>query len=251
VIICHKIDWKDCLSHEIYKAIYAGWQDDETKVIHFFWGLGGNNVPQIMELEKSGSEWWFIDTGYITKQIQRYPVPKILDYDKTYFRICKGSIHSKLKPSTSNRYKELEIPQQENYYNKDGHILVTPSSPTVTRFVNGESQEAWSLKALDYANPHGVFRNKPRPGNKWYGIDIKEQLKGARALITNMSLSAIDAALLGIPIITDSQHVCSSIASDNINSLQVPSLTNWIASVADNQFTLDEIRKGIAYDCLT
>ena len=37
-----------------------------------------------------GDEWWFVDTGYLSSQITRYPEPKINDYDSTYFRIIKG-----------------------------------------------------------------------------------------------------------------------------------------------------------------
>ena len=41
-----------------------------------------------------GEEWWYVDVGYLTEQITRYPEPIINNYDNTYFRICKGNIHS-------------------------------------------------------------------------------------------------------------------------------------------------------------
>ena len=44
--------------------------------------------------EAQGEEWWYVDNGYMTQQITRYPEPIIHDYDKTYFRICKGGIHT-------------------------------------------------------------------------------------------------------------------------------------------------------------
>ena len=44
---------------------------------------------------EKGVEWWYVDVGYITEQITRYPEPIIHNYDRTYFRICKGNIHSK------------------------------------------------------------------------------------------------------------------------------------------------------------
>ena len=45
---------------------------------------------------EKGIEWWYVDVGYITEQITRYPEPKIHNYDRTYFRICKGNIHAKV-----------------------------------------------------------------------------------------------------------------------------------------------------------
>ena len=97
MIITHKIAWDKCLSHQIWPAIEKGWKD-EDKNIHFFWGLAGHNIPEIKKCMDSGEEWWFVDTGYISKPITRYPVPEIVDKKRTFFRICKGSIHTtKLK----------------------------------------------------------------------------------------------------------------------------------------------------------
>jgi hypothetical protein len=93
-IITHKLAWDKCLSHQIWPHIEKGWKD-EDRPIHFFWGLGGNNIK---EIRRSIRTWRrmvvYVDVGYITEQITRYPVPKIHDKDKTYFRICKGRIHS-------------------------------------------------------------------------------------------------------------------------------------------------------------
>ena len=46
MIICHEIKWGDCLSHQIWPYIEKGWKD-EDRPIHFFWGLGGNNIKEI------------------------------------------------------------------------------------------------------------------------------------------------------------------------------------------------------------
>jgi hypothetical protein len=44
-------------------------------------------------------------------------------------------------------------------------------------------------------------RNKPRPNNEWWNTDIKDDLKDCHCLVTNMSLSAIDAILNRVPVI--------------------------------------------------
>ena len=94
MIITHKIAWDKCLSHQLWPAIEKGWKD-EDKNVHFFWGLAGKNIPEIAECERKGEEWWYVDVGYITEQITRYPEPVIHNYDKTYFRIIKGNIHTR------------------------------------------------------------------------------------------------------------------------------------------------------------
>ena len=88
MIITHKIAWDKCLSHKLMPAIQKGWKD-EGRDVHFFWGLAGKNTSEIRGCLERGDEWWFIDTGYLSSQITRYPEPMINDYDKTYFRIIK------------------------------------------------------------------------------------------------------------------------------------------------------------------
>ena len=97
MIYTHRMQRVDCLSHEIWPSFEKGWPLPSLDT-HFFWGLGGDNVAKITELEKNKQEWYYVDNGYITEQITRYPEPIINDYDKTYFRICKGGIH------TTNRF---------------------------------------------------------------------------------------------------------------------------------------------------
>ena len=91
MIITHKIGWDKCLSHQIWPAIKKGWKD-EDRPIHFFWGLAGKNIAEINECERKGEEWWYVDVGYLTEQITRYPelkytimIKHILEYVKVIF----------------------------------------------------------------------------------------------------------------------------------------------------------------------
>ena len=65
-----------------------------------------------------------------------------------------------------------------------------------------------------------------------------------------MSLSAIDAIMMGIPIICDKKHVARPISSTSINDLNKPDVNGWLQQLGDNQFTLKEIKNGTAYDYL-
>ena len=155
MIITHKINWDKCLSHQIWPAIEKGWKD-EDKPIHFFWGLAGNNIAKIKECIENKHEYYFVDTGYISSQITRYPEPKILDEKKTYFRICKGSFHTnKGKVNTPARLeilrKQLGTDAEFKGWRADDrgkHILLCPSSPTVTYQMNGITQDEWVEVAI-------------------------------------------------------------------------------------------------------
>lgn len=267
MIITHKLDWKYCLSHRIFPAIEKGWKD-EDKEIHFFWGLAGQNTSKIKECIKRDVEWWYVDTGYLTEEITRYPKPSINNFDKTYFRICKGFIHTqKSSPLTGQRLIELETKGIDTEFrgwdtsdNKRGHILIAPSSPTVCHHVNGINQDEYitevSKELRKYTDREIVVRNKPRPNNKWWGTDIKDELKGAHCLVTNMSLSSISAILNQVPVLCHSGNVASPVSSVNPKFIEKPfrpgrkTIKEWLKAMANNQFTLAEIESGIAYKIL-
>ena len=257
MIITHKIAWDKCLSHQLWPAIEKGWKDN-GKNVHFFWGLAGKNIPEIAECERKGEEWWYVDNGYITQQITRYPEPIIHDYDKTYFRICKGNIHTTKLKECDNKRLDTEFKGWQSGEN----ILVCPSSPTVTFHINGISQEEWINKTINeikkYTDRPIKIRNKPRPGNEWWNTNILDDLKGTHCLVTNMSLAAVDAIINGVPCITDKKNVANFVSNQEINykSLNYPfkpdnkEINKWMRMLTHNQFTIREIEDGIAFKVL-
>lgn len=265
MIITHKLNRKDCLSHQIWPAIEKGWRD-EDKPIHFFWGLAENNISEIRKCIENEEEWWYVDVGYLTQQITRYPSPKIHDYEKTYFRIVKGAIHTnKFKVADPGRLSTLE--KQNINVNFKGwrtdeakYVLLAPSSQTVTYHINGMGQNEWvdlvKKEIKKFTDLPIKFRNKPRPGNEWWNSDIKDDLIGAQCLITNMSLSAIDAILNLTPVICHSLNVAAPVSSRDLKFVNKPfkpgrkTIEEWMRMLSHNQFTIPEIEKGIAYKTL-
>ena len=265
MIHTHTLPWDKCLSHQLMPAIEKGWKD-EDKEIHFFWGLGGANRELIKECIVNKKEWWYVDVGYFTQQITRYPAPKIHDYDKTYFRIVKGDIHSnKGKVGPGRRIVDLESKGIDVTFKgwnmgETKHILLCPSSDTVTRECNGMSQEEYIQQVTkdlkQHTNREIRVRNKPRPGNEWWGTDVKDDLKNAWCVVTNMSLSAIDGVLNMTPAFTHQRHVASLITSQRIEEVEKPfkpereKVEEWLNMVANHQFTIQEIEDGLAFDTL-
>ena len=99
-----------------------------------------------------------------------------------------------------------------------------------------------------YTDREIVFRNKPRPGNEWWGTELKDDLKGAHCLVTNMSLSAIEAVLHQTPIITEGRNVASPIAGQDISKIEKP-LRPGRKTVTELRFVqhsiyIGEIRNG-------
>ena len=184
--VYHQIRRKDCLSHQLWPHFKKGWPDT-GRPVHFFWGLGDGQSAKIQECMDKNEEWWFVDTGYLTDQITRYPSPKIINPDKTYFRIIKGGLHT-IRGKVGNgkrlnklRSQGIDVDFKGWYTGETKHILLCPSSPTVTYNINGISQQEWidevTAELKKYTKREIRVRNKPRPGNQWWNKDIKEDLK--------------------------------------------------------------------------
>ena len=264
MLITHEIEWDKCLSKQLWPAIKKGWQDTQMRPVHFFWGLAGKNIPYIKGCIERNEEWWYVDNGYLTQQITRYPEPKIHDYDKTYFRIVKGGLHT--KNGKSGSVERLGILEQQGIDVKfkgwsDGdHILLCPSSPTVTQFINDISQDEWVESVKSELRQHTdrpiKFRNKPRPGNEWWDTNIKDDLKNCHCLITNMSLAAVDAVLNQVPVLTHAHNIAYKMSINNLPNINTPykpgrkEVEPWLNILSHNQFTIPEIEDGTAYRIL-
>ena len=264
MIITHDIPWDKCLSKQLWPAIQKGWQDTQMRPIHFFWGLAGKNITHIKGCIERNEEWWYVDNGYLTQQITRYPEPKIHDYDKTYFRIVKGGLHT--KNGKSGSVERLGILEQQGIDVKfkgwsDGdHILLCPSSPTVTQFINDISQDEWVESVKSELRQHTdrpiKFRNKPRPGNEWWDTNIKDDLKNCHCLITNMSLAAVDAVLNQVPVLTHAHNIAYKMSINNLPNINThykpgrKEVEPWLNILSHNQFTIPEIEDGTAYRIL-
>ena len=164
--------------------------------------------------------------------------------------------------------RRLEVLRQQGidanfkgwYTGETKHILVCPSSPTVTYHINGITQEQWIYMVTEeikkWTDREIKVRNKPRPNNQWWNTDIKDDLKDCHCLVTNMSLSAVDAILNMVPAITAQTNVASQVTGRSINKIEKPfrpgrkTMEAWMKFVSENQFTLKEIEDGTAYENL-
>ena len=88
--------------------------------------------------------------------------------------------------------------------------------------------------------------------NKKDKRSFEEDLKDAWLLVTHSSNAALDALMVGVPVIcTDPCHA-SSMATNGFENIENPHYPDdrlrWAGVLADNQWTLDEIRKGSCND---
>ena len=133
-------------------------------------------------------------------------------------------------------------------------ILIAVNYPALMKLSSDKPQVKQEIKK--HTDRPIVFRNKPRPGNEWWETDIKEQLKYAHCLVTNMSLSGVDALMNMVPVFAEGSSIMGPVSSRDISKIEKPlrpgrkTMEEWMKFVAENQFTIKEIENGTAYKIL-
>jgi hypothetical protein len=238
----------------IFNALEDGWPNAKRNRhiadLYFLWGLIGNNQAII----ESGKPFMFVDMPYHGRWLPGS------DYDSSYWRVCKNNLHNsdKLKVDDT-RFKSWGVelkPMREGE-----HILICPSSESMTRLIHGVSVEEWMVEMFREIRKHTnrpiKARMKPRKngtsGPAAGGIPIEEDLKGCHAVVTLASLSAIDALKEGIQVFSNCSMSPSAWCT-NRDFSEINKLSNsddrieLFSNLAWKQYSISEMRSGFCYE---
>jgi len=92
---------------------------------------------------------------------------------------------------------------------------------------------------------------KPQPGEQ--AEPLPEALERAHALVTHSSNVAIEAACLGTPIFVDTASAAAPVGLTDLSMIEAPVYPDreeWLAHLAYNQFSFEEIGDGRAWQML-
>lgn len=99
--------------------------------------------------------------------------------------------------------------------------------------------------------PHPLCRLGPVPGCRYSSGTLEEDLARAHAVITFNSNTAVDALLAGKPVFAgDIGSMAWTIAKRNIDGIDdwvCPDRTQWARDLSYAQWTLEEMRRGLAW----
>lgn len=209
----------------------------------FFYGVDKSNAHLYAESRANPQQhpYYYCDNSYFDSARQEY------------FRISKNSLqHSGEGTSDGKRFAELGVEIKPWQQNKTGHLVICPQSDHFMQTIVGY-QGDWLKKVLAELSIF-TLPIRVREWNRDKGklsASLGEDLLGAYGLITWSSAAAITAILSGIPAVTESSDCGARPMSGNIKEIgSLPMLSgreNWAGVLADNQWTLDEFRSGIAW----
>lgn len=187
-----------------------------------------------------GRNYVNIDHGYFTNR-----------NNNPHYRLTRNARHYafKLLDLPNDRFKQHSLTIQD--YNLSGtDIMVLPPSIFWAQYSNID-HISWTenvnklLKTFTDKNIIIKNKNDEKP--------LKEYLKNAYAVIHYSSMGAVDALLVGVPVITLGPSFLSNYSSTDIseiNNLKLFDREKLFYNLAYNQFTIQEIANGYAKNIL-
>jgi len=211
-----------------------------------FWGLANNNFDNIRQHQANKQSWIFTDMPYWQRWMP--------DANNTnaHWRIVPNALHCNwLGKYDNTRAKKIGIEIKE-WRTKGEYILVCPSSPTMERFLG---EENWLERTIVELNKHTdrliVVRQKPR-NNKTSGpaaatVSLEHELSRAYAVVTLTSIVGVEAVCAGIPSFTHMSSPAAPVSNFNLADIESPRRIDrqaWVNTLANHQYSTDEIRRG-------
>ncbi len=225
----------------ICNAFAAGAPRHATGAVFF----GTEGVMQAFRRAQQGT-WWYVDNSYFDP------------HRGTYFRVTKNALQVDPAGKTSDgaRFARLGITVKDWRHKPDGRILVIPQSDDFMKSTLGRKGD-WLRETVEKLNAWGYGpRVRVRPwlrDKKAAYVELHRDLDDAALVVTWSSASAITALYEGIPAISESgaaHALTGPLTQERIAQPLMPDLverTRFLEILADAQFTLEEMRNGVAW----
>lgn len=192
-----------------------------------FYGVDASNMRKWSEVKAFGMPWYAIDNSYFDA------------VRGEQFRIAKSRMQTDVEGQETDGKRFAALGLHVKSWREEGeHWVVCPQSESFMREIVGYKGD-WlkdALQILGYHRPvlvRGWNRDK-----KAQSSTLFTDLLGAWGLVTHSSAAAVEALLEGVMVSVSPMSACFN---------QAQNRNHLFGVLADNQWTLDEIRNGDAW----
>ncbi len=136
------------------------------------------------------------------------------------------------------------------------HVLLVAQSPTHMRAFAGQDGHWWQRAhaTLRAHTDRPIVVRGWRPDKRALAATLAADLEDCWALVTWSSAAANEALLAGVPVFCAGPCAASRMALADLSQIERPhrpeGRTRWAAALAGRQWTLDELRAGVAWRTL-
>lgn len=214
----------------------------------FFYGVTDANQEQWSQtlLNQQRHDFFYSDNSYFDKA------------RGTQYRVTRNRLqHTGHGMTDGKRFADLDI--EIKPWRKDGnHIVLCPQSDDFMRRIVGYTGN-WLTnitQALMLRTERPLVVRHWNRDKQAAAATLHDDLRNAWALVTWSSAAAIEAILAGIPAISMGQCAARipGITLDNIEAINGEAFQfdryEWAGVLADNQWTMDEIKRGVTWQAL-
>lgn len=224
----------------IHGVIASEWNDNYLEEVHSLFFFGNPELWFLFEMIKKHSlNFYYTDKAYFDRS--------------NYFRITKNALQlNNFVDFNSARFESFKIPILPRRYGSK--ILICPQSETFFK-LNGLSREDWLNNTIQeirqYSDRPIEIRYKERTNTE---AAFSEALNDIHCVVVYTSVAGVQSVLSGVP--SFSTHDCaaryfSSGPLANIESPFIPdNIYELACALANNQWTIDEIRQGLPHESL-
>lgn len=203
-----------------------------------FFGVTDGNLADWVRVLRRRIPFYYIDNSYFDS------------VRGTQFRVTRNrlQIEAGAHDSDGQRFNALGLGIKPIQVNSDGHWVLVEQSPLFMRLLAAAPdwsyhQEMWAHRTGRRVVVRRWSSDKPK-----VQTTLKQDLEGAWGLHTHSSAAAVTALLEGITAYVEPMSAVANLQLSSDNS--VDDRRRFFNVLADNQFTLDEMREGKAWALL-
>lgn len=257
---------EDSKCNWVMDSLKQGWpktqiadRDSPVTTPGAYWGFIQNNWVLIEQHQDLEIDWWFWDMPYWGRWNGLKEAQDPLQ--KFYWRVSKNSIHETVIVNRpADRFQDWRL-TIEPWKRTGSEIVICPSSNTMSNWCSGLDETGWVEKTVTelkkHTDRHIRVRHKPRAkgtsGPNVALVPFAEDIKNAWAVVTSVSMCAVEAIALGIPVFCDELSFAKPVAETELSKIEQPKYATrirWFNHLAYCQFTQKEIKSGLAYRIL-
>lgn len=198
--------------------------------------------PLIEGWRKRGRTFLYWDRGFV-RRVFATDLP--VGENGGYYRFCINAFQMQsIRDVPDDRWKALRTdvwPWQRT----GRHIVVAEPSPTYERFHGIEGWTKRTVKRLNELTDRPlVIRNKEM---QRFGRKLHEDLKGAHCLVTHGSNAAVEAVIMGCPVLVHQDSAASLVGRCDLARIEEPIYPDrqpWLNSLAYSQWDERELVNG-------
>lgn len=207
------------------------------------WGQEWLTLSLLPRALKTCTPFFHVDNGYIAPAGGR---------TRGYYRITYKSLSPVLlKNPLVGRGPNVGL---QRWRERGDHVLIALPGHSFGRSV-GLDVEGWcrTIQATVRARTDRRIVVRPKPSDPTLRTSLYKDLADCWAVVTHSSNVAVDAVVAGVPVFVAPTSPAAPVGNLDLNNIEAPAMPDrelWLHSLRSQQFTLDEMASGLAWDMM-